>query len=169
MSSGFEIRTAREAEFAAIGALTVEVYVGEGHVDPESPYIADLSDTATRAKSAEVLVAARGGEVLGSVTIARPQTPYADIARAGELEFRMLAVDKRARGAGIGAALVNTVIDTARAEGFEAVVLTTMPLMADARRMYERLGFIHAPERDWATDAGKPLTVMRLEVRSGPR
>lgn len=159
-----EIRRAREAEFAAIGALTVEIYVGEGHVRPESLYIADLSDTATRAKSADVLAAVREGQVLGSVTIARPQTPYADIARPGELEFRMLAVDKRARGAGVGAALVNTVISTARAEEFEAVVLTTMPLMADARRMYERLGFVHVPERDWKTDAGTPLTVMRLEV-----
>jgi len=157
-----EIRPAREAEFAAVGALTVEIYVGEGHVHPESLYIADLSDTATRARSADVLVAVRDGEVLGSVTIARPQTPYADIARAGELEFRMLAVSKRARGAGIGAALVHTVIDTARAGGFDAVVLTTMPLMADARRMYARLGFVHVSERDWATDAGKPLTVMRL-------
>lgn len=165
MSKDFEIRRAREAEFAAIGTLTVEIYVGEGHVDPESPYVPELSDTATRARSADVLVAGRGDEVLGSVTIARPGTPYADIARPGELEFRMLAVDKRARGAGIGAALVHTVIDTARAEGFEAVVLTTMPLMADARRMYERLGFLHVPERDWKTDAGKPLTVMSLDLR----
>ncbi|MGF6880594.1 ribosomal protein S18 acetylase RimI-like enzyme [Nocardia sp. GAS34] len=164
MSRNFEIRPARETEYAAIGALTVEIYVGEGHVDPESPYVAELSDTATRARSADVLVAARDGEVLGSVTIARPRTPFSDIARTGELEFRMLAVGKRARGAGVGAALVHTVIDTARADGFAAVVLTTMPLMADARRMYERLGFVHVPERDWVTDAGKPLTVMRLPI-----
>jgi GNAT superfamily N-acetyltransferase len=74
----------------------------------------------------------------------------------------MLAVDKRARGSGIGAALVQAVIDTDRAEGFGAVVLTTMPHMADARRVYERLWFVHVPERDWATDADAPLTVMRL-------
>ncbi len=162
--SELEIRAARREEFATIGVLTVEIYVGEGHVSTGSPYIGELLDTAGRARDAEVIVAARADDVLGSVTIARPGTPYADIARPDELEFRMLAVDRRARGAGVGAALVRSVLDTARTEDFGAVVLTTMPLMADARRLYERLGFRHVPERDWATDSGKPLTVMRLEV-----
>ncbi|WP_246023703.1 GNAT family N-acetyltransferase [Nocardia yunnanensis] len=159
-----EIRDARGEDFAAVGELTVEVYVGEGHVNPQSPYVAELADTATRAESAEILVAVRGGEVLGSLTMARPGTPYADIARPGELEFRMLAVSKRARGLGVGTALLRRVIDTARAEGFEAVVLTTMPTMQDARRMYDRFGFAHVPERDWRTMAGLPLTVMRLAL-----
>ncbi|MTE13084.1 GNAT family N-acetyltransferase [Nocardia sp. CT2-14] len=162
-----EIRDARAGDFAAIGELTVEVYVGEGHVNPRSPYIAQLADTATRAASAEILVAVRGDELLGSLTMARPGTPFADIARPGELEFRMLAVSKRARGLGVGTALMDRVIDTARAEGFDAVVLTTMPTMQDARRMYDRLGFAHVPERDWRTDAGLPLTVMRLEIAAG--
>ena len=158
------ILAAREEEFADVGALTVGVYVGEGHVHPESPYVAELFDTSTRARSAQVLVASRAGEVVGSVTIARPGTPFADIARANELEFRMLAVEPRARGEGIGAALVGAVIDIARAEDFDAVVLTTMPEMAAARRMYDRIGFTRMPERDWATEKGLPLTVMRLAL-----
>lgn len=164
VDSGVEIRTARTEEFATVGALTVEVYVGEGHVDAESPYVAELFDTATRSAAAEVLVAVRDGEVLGSLTIARYGTDYAAIARPGELEFRMLAVAKRARGAGVGTALVNRVIDTAHAEGLSAVVLTTMPSMPEARRIYERLGFAGVPERDWRTATGLPLTVMRLAV-----
>ncbi|APB00666.1 GNAT family N-acetyltransferase [Nocardia seriolae] len=161
---GVVIRDAEAADFAAVGELTVEVYVGEGHVNPRSLYVAELADTATRAESAEILVAVRGAELLGSLTVARPGTPFADIARPGELEFRMLAVSKRARGLGIGTALLRRVIDIARAEGFDAVVLTTMPTMQDARRMYDRLGFAHVPERDWRTDAGTPLTVMRLTL-----
>ncbi|WP_460725516.1 GNAT family N-acetyltransferase [Nocardia heshunensis] len=159
-----EIRDAEVGDYSAVGDLTVEVYVGEGHVNPQSDYVAELADTATRAESAEILVAVRDGVVLGSLTMARPGTPYADIARPGELEFRMLAVSKQARGLGVGTALLKQVIDTARAEGFEAVVLTTMPTMQDARRMYDRLGFAHVPERDWRTMAGTPLTVMRLAV-----
>ncbi|MDR7168616.1 GNAT superfamily N-acetyltransferase [Nocardia kruczakiae] len=161
------IRRARTDDFAAIAQLTVDTYVGEGHVHPESPYVAELSDTETRAREAEVLVAERDGDLLGSLTIARPGTLYADIARAGELEFRMLAVAKRARGAGVGTALVRTVVETARAENFAAVVLTTMPGMADARRIYQRMGFGHVLERDWHTDAGLPLTVMRLALTPG--
>ncbi|MFF0607395.1 GNAT family N-acetyltransferase [Nocardia tengchongensis] len=161
-----QIRDAEAADFAAIGDLTVEVYVGEGHVNPESPYVAELADTATRAASAEILVAVRGDELLGSLTMARPGTAFADIARPGELEFRMLAVSKRARGLGIGRALLERVVDTARAEGFDAVVLTTMPTMQDARRMYDRFGFAQVPERGWFTGSGLPLTVMRLALET---
>ncbi|MFI6867308.1 GNAT family N-acetyltransferase [Nocardia sp. NPDC050406] len=164
--SAVEVRDVRAGEFGAVGALTVEVYVGEGHVNPESDYVLELADTATRAAAAEILVAVHEGEVVGSVTVARPGTPFADIARDGELEFRMLAVAKRARGLGVGSALVRHVIDIARAETRDAVVLTTMPTMADARRLYDRLGFLHAPERDWRTMAGTHLTVMRLPLAS---
>ncbi len=115
------IRPVGPDDFAAIALLTVSTYVGEGHVHPESLYVAELSDTGTRAREAEILVAERDGDLLGSLTIARPGTPYADIARPGELEFRMLAVAERARGAGVGTALVRTVIETARAERFAAV------------------------------------------------
>ncbi len=155
------IRPAAAEDFTAIARLTIDTYVGEGHVHPDSPYVAELADTETRSGAAEVLVAVRDSQLLGSLTIARPGTPYADIAREGELEFRMLAVTGAARGAGVGTALVRTVVDTARDEGFEAVVLTTMPGMAAARRIYERLGFVHVPERDWSTPGGIPLTVMR--------
>ncbi|WP_306362618.1 GNAT family N-acetyltransferase [Nocardia sp. CC227C] len=161
---GVEIREARAGEFAAVGALTVEVYVGEGHVNPRSDYVSELADTATRAAAAEVLVAVRGDELLGSVTVARPGTAFADIARPGELEFRMLAVAKRARGLGVGSALIDRVVEIARAEGRDGVVLTTMPTMADARRIYDRVGFVHVPERDWRTMAGTPLTVMRRDL-----
>ncbi|MFI5779287.1 GNAT family N-acetyltransferase [Nocardia sp. NPDC051570] len=166
MKADFEIRVARAEEYGAVGALTVEVYVGEGYIDPESPYATELFDTETRARAAEVLVAERGGVVLGSLTLARPGTPYAAIARADEVEFRMLAVGKHARGMGVGTALVRNVIETARAEGFEAVVLTTMPPMVDARRIYDRLGFVHVPERDWTARPNTPLMpVLRFGLR----
>ncbi|MCM6776544.1 GNAT family N-acetyltransferase [Nocardia sp. CDC159] len=164
--AAFEIRPVRSEEYGAVGSLTMDVYVGEGYIDPQSPYVAELSDAEARARAADVLVAVREGVVLGSLTMARPATPYADIARAGELEFRMLAVAKQARGLGVGTALVRTVIDTARREGFAAVVLTTMAPMVDARRIYDRFGFVHVPERDWAARPGSSLmTVMRLALR----
>ncbi|MGN2636693.1 GNAT family N-acetyltransferase [Nocardia takedensis] len=159
-----EIRTAGPRDFEAVGELTLEVYVGEGYVRRHSPYVRELADTPHRAEHAQILVAEHEGRVLGSLTVARPASPYADIARPGELEFRMLAVSKAARGLGVGTALVDKVIEIARAEDFDAVVLTTMPAMLDARRIYDRLGFAAVPERDWQTDAGDPLTVLRLEL-----
>ncbi|WP_225729670.1 MULTISPECIES: GNAT family N-acetyltransferase [unclassified Nocardia] len=158
------IRVARPDEYAAIGELTVDVYVGEGHIDPASAYVPELRDTARRAPLAEVLVAEYRGQVVGSLTIAAPGTPYAETARPDELEFRMLAVAKAARGLGVGTALVRTVIDRAIAESYAAVMITTMPTMTDAMRIYERFGFVRVPERDWITDAGNRLPVLRLDL-----
>ncbi|HLS79700.1 MAG TPA: GNAT family N-acetyltransferase [Nocardia sp.] len=163
-SGQLTVRPATPADHEAIGALTVAVYVGEGYVPPDSPYAAELADTARRAEVATLLVAEHEGEVIGSLTVARPGTPYADIARPGELEFRMLAVAVGARGLGAGTTLVRSVIEIARAESLAAVVLTTMPAMADARRLYDRLGFERVPQRDWTTSSGLPLTVMRLPL-----
>ncbi|TQM31260.1 GNAT family N-acetyltransferase [Nocardia bhagyanarayanae] len=159
------IRAATPEEYAAVGELTVDVYVGEGYVRPGSPYVAELADAERRAAAAaEVLVAVYDDRVIGSLTVASYGTPYAEIARPGELEFRMLAVAKRARGLGAGTALVRTVIEMASERGCEAVALTTMSAMADARRIYDRFGFVAVPERDWTTQAGELLTVLRLPL-----
>ncbi|MEV0293108.1 GNAT family N-acetyltransferase [Nocardia sp. NPDC050710] len=167
MDSAVVVRTARPEEYDAVGELTVDVYVGEGYVRSGSPYAAQLADTVHRASAAQVLVAVQADRIVGSLTVARAGAPYAEIARPGELEFRMLAVSKRARGFGAGTTLVRTVIEMAVAEGRDAVVLTTMSAMVDARRIYDRYGFVPAPDRDWITDAGELLTVLRLELPRG--
>ncbi|MFG2445552.1 GNAT family N-acetyltransferase [Nocardia fluminea] len=164
-TTGLLIRPAHPDEYDAVAALTVEVYVGDGYVADGDDYVRELADVPHRAVEAEVLVAVHEGEVVGSLTVAKPGTPYAEIAQPGELEFRMLAVSKRARGLGVGSALVRAVIDEARSGDFEAVALTTMFSMVDAHRLYERLGFVGVPERDWATHDGLQLLVMRLALR----
>ncbi|MFD4429850.1 GNAT family N-acetyltransferase [Nocardia sp. NPDC058497] len=162
--TGLEIRTAHPSEYDAISALTVDVYVGDGYVSPEDDYVTELADVAHRATEAQVLVAVDDDEIAGSLTVAKPGTRYAEIARPGELEFRMLAVAKRSRGLGAGTALVRAVVAEARAGGYEAVALTTMATMVDAHRIYERLGFVAVPERNWSPHDGLPLYVMRLAL-----
>jgi ribosomal protein S18 acetylase RimI-like enzyme len=74
----------------------------------------------------------------------------ADIARPGEAEMRMLAVARDARGRGVGEALVRACVDRARAvEGCTSVALSTQRTMVTAHRLYERLGFVRTPDRDW--------------------
>ncbi|MEV6254513.1 GNAT family N-acetyltransferase [Nocardia sp. NPDC051911] len=162
--AGVVVRAARPEEYATIGELTVEVYVGESYVEAGSWYAGELADTARRAASARVLVATHAGRIVGSLTVAPAGNPYAEIALPGELEFRMLAVAKTARGLGAGTALVRTVLDLARAEGCAAVALTTMAAMVDARRIYDRFGFLPVPSRDWRTPAGELLHVLRLPL-----
>ncbi|XGU19936.1 hypothetical protein ACETU7_00385 [Rhodococcus sp. 3Y1] len=63
----------------------MQSYVGGGFVAGGSPYAERLRDTATRVEQGRVLVAVLGDEVVGSLTIAEPGTPFADVAQKGEL------------------------------------------------------------------------------------
>jgi N-acetylglutamate synthase-like GNAT family acetyltransferase len=84
------------------------------------------------------------------------------VAQAGEAEFRVLAVTPKARGTGVGAALVQACVAQAKASGATALVLWSQPTMPSAHRLYERLGFVRVPERDVADARGFMRLVYRL-------
>ncbi|OZM74038.1 GNAT family N-acetyltransferase [Amycolatopsis antarctica] len=151
--SELEVRRARPEDYARVGELTVDAYTADGFLDNPGggKYAAILRDTAARVEHAEVLVARDGnGALLGSVTVVLPDTEFAEVARAGEIEFRMLAVDPAARGRGVGEALTRAVVDRGRELGATRVVMSSMVEMATAHRLYGRLGFRRSPERDWS-------------------
>ncbi|WP_424806197.1 GNAT family N-acetyltransferase [Rhodococcus sp. 27YEA15] len=155
-----EIREVAPGEYDIVGELTVRTYVDGGFVEAGSPYVERLRDTATRVEQGRVLVAVLGDEVVGSVTVAEPGSPLADIAVKDELEFRMLAVSAESRGTGAGTALVRAVIAEAYERGDQSVVISTQPKMVDARRIYDRNGFVPDPARTWAPIPGFDLTVL---------
>lgn len=84
-----------------------------------------------------VLLAERAGEVLGCVAI-RP-------VDAAICEMKKLYVRPAARGTGAGLALVQRVIEQARAAGYREMRLDVLAEFAQAQAMYARLGFIDAP------------------------
>ncbi|MBW8799697.1 MAG: GNAT family N-acetyltransferase [Streptomyces sp.] len=146
------IRPAAPAEYEDLGELTAQAYLRDGLLDygEGDPYLPVLKDVAGRAVAAEVLVAVDGARLLGGVTFVSGPGPVADIARPGEAEIRALAVAHESRGRGAGEALVRACVDRARAvEGCTAVVLSSQRSMHTAHRLYERLGFLRTPERDW--------------------
>ncbi|MEU6417558.1 GNAT family N-acetyltransferase [Streptomyces spiralis] len=146
------IRQAEPGEYDTLGEITAQAYLGDGLLDfgESDAYLGELRDVAKRAAAAEVLVAVAEGAVLGGVTFVPSGGPMADIARPGEAEIRMLAVARAARGRGAGEALVRACLDRARAtEGCVRLVLSTQRTMHAAHRIYERLGFVRTPERDW--------------------
>jgi ribosomal protein S18 acetylase RimI-like enzyme len=149
------VREARETELDRIGALTVEVYEGEGMTSPE--YLGVLADARTRWESpaTTLLVAFDDGaqedtDLLGTVVYAAPGSPWQDLGQGEEVEFRMLATAAPARGRGVGEALVRACIERAKLAGAPRLVLSTGPEMLAAHRLYERLGFVRVPERDWS-------------------
>ena len=136
---------------------------------PEPPgedYMAVLRDTETRFREAEVLVAVdEADELLGSVTyVGDANSSLAEFDDPGEACFRMLAVRERARGQGVGAALVQVCIDHARRDAKTALTLYTTDRMDAARHLYERFGFHRVGERDIIFESGFALRSYVLEL-----
>ncbi|WP_020671093.1 GNAT family N-acetyltransferase [Amycolatopsis nigrescens] len=160
------VRPAEPGELAEIGALTVAAYQHDGFVKgAEANYADKLRDAGLRAEHAELLAAVdRDGTVLGSVTVVRPGSEFAEICREGELEFRMLGVAPAARGRGVGEILTRAVVARAVELGCSRVVLSSLDVMHTAHRLYQRLGFTRLPERDWHPAPGVHLLAYQLPV-----
>ncbi|MBK3647283.1 MULTISPECIES: GNAT family N-acetyltransferase [Streptomyces] len=160
------IRPVEPGEYGALGEITARAYLQDGLLafGESDWYLEELRDVAKRASAADVLVAVRDGSLLGGVTFVPAGGPMADLARPGEAEIRMLAVDRAARGQGAGEALVRACVDRARASECTGVVLSTQQKMHAAHRIYERLGFLRAPGRDWNPIPGDTFTLLTYEL-----
>lgn len=161
--SDLVVRRATPSDHAAAGAVTVAAYE-EFTEGPDDQYVAKLRDAARRDREAELWVAERGGEVVGTVTLALPGSPWREIGADDEGEFRMLAVSPTARRQGVGEALMGLVMDRFRSLGFRGVVLSSLAQMTSAHRVYERHGFRRAPDRDWSPVPGVDLIAYVTEL-----
>ena len=87
---------------------------------------------------ATVLFVARDerGRVVGSLTLALFRVPTGMRAWIEDV-----VVDDRARGRGVGSALVQAALERAGTSGVRTVDLTSRPSREDANRLYQRLGF----------------------------
>ena len=151
-----EVRRIRPEEHAAAGEVCVAAY------DPlltgaEDDYRDRLRDVATRDAQAEVWVAALDDRVVGVVTYCPPGSPWREIGRDDEGEFRMLAVHPAAQGSGAGTALARLCEQRAREDGATGMALSSLATMAAAHRIYARLGYVRDPGRDWSPVAGVDL------------
>ena len=142
------LRRATPGDYARGGEITVAAY-DDFTLGPTDPYVVHLRDAATRDRQAELWVATDDeGTLLGCVTLCPPGSPWRELAGDHEGEFRMLAVAPEAQGRGVGEALARLCLDRFRAEGCTAVLLSSLPQMTAAHRVYERLGFERAEDRD---------------------
>lgn len=163
--SEIRVRPALPEEAPRTAEIAVAAYQTDGLLDEDNTYEAHLRDADSRFTHADVLVAVDDAdEVLGSVTVARAGTPFAQIARDGELEFRMLSTAPAARGRGVGELLTRAVVDRARESGCRRVVLCVVDRNANAIRLYLRLGFVRLPGRDWSPVPDIRLTAYTLDL-----
>lgn len=149
------IRTAKEGDHVAIREVTLSAfqeYAARMPVHWEG-YRKGILATLANVSPAEQIVAEREGAIVGAVLLYPAGSIFSPPDRAPMTltwpEMRLLAVPPAARGLGIGAALVQECIGRARRSGSKALTLHTSDVMQVAMRMYERIGFVRAPELDF--------------------
>ena len=174
-----QVTTASEVHYARIADICVDAYDSAGyfagwgedpHVDTDG-YAVELRDVAGRAAEGIVLVALDDDVVVGTLSIARPGTAHAEIARPGEYELRMLAVAAGHRGRGIAGALLDAAAEHAREAGARSLVLMSIEPPEAVQRRYASRGYVRDPARDTHWDEAAvargevtPYPVWRLDL-----
>lgn len=144
----FSIETAdwgNEHDRSALCAVREEVFVREQHVPPE------MEQDEDDPRSSHVLARARDGAAIGAGRLA----PHGQIGR--------IAVLPDWRGNGVGAALLRTLLEQARARGLPHVHLHAQ---SDAADFYRAFGFAASGE-DFM-EAGIPHRPMHLSLDAVP-
>jgi DNA-binding MarR family transcriptional regulator/GNAT superfamily N-acetyltransferase len=136
-AAGFVLRSPRPGDLGWIvqahGRLYAEQYGWDESFEAlVAGIVADYAkDRDPRREAA--WVAEVDGEPAGCVLCLRREE---DVA-----QLRLLLVDPRARGRGIGGRLIEECLGFAQRAGYERVTLWTNDVLHEARRLYERAGF----------------------------
>ena len=161
---------ARPGDRPRIADLTVAAY--REYADLLGPFWDGYRDnivaTVGAPSPAEQPIATLAGAIVGAVLL----YPAGAVFVAGvdgerildAPEVRLLAVAPEARGRGVGEALMRECIRRARLAGAGSITLHTMPMMAAAMRLYERLGFARDPGLDFQPVPGATVDGFRLRL-----
>jgi GNAT superfamily N-acetyltransferase len=168
-----QIRDARADDQDAIRDVTIAAYqeyaaVMQAHWEN---YRHSILATLEDVKPAEQIVAEQGGTLVGTVLLFPAgtvlTTPDGASVTLTWPEIRLLAVAPATRGHGIGATLVRECLRRGRQAGCAAVTLHTTDMMQVAMSMYERMGFVRAPELDFVPAPGITIKGYRYRFDDG--
>lgn len=139
--------TASEADLPAIVRLLDDDPLGaarERFQAPLPPAYAEAWRAIEAQPGNEVIVARDGGAVVGCLQLT--MIPGLSLSGTTRGQIEGVRVDKRYRNRGVGEGLLRHAIDRCREAGCGLVQLTADRSRADARRLYERLGFVASHE-----------------------
>jgi DNA-binding MarR family transcriptional regulator/N-acetylglutamate synthase-like GNAT family acetyltransferase len=160
-SRDYILRPPKPGDFGWIVARHAEVYAQEyGWTEPFeglcAQIVADFANkndpTCERCWIAEV-----NGENVGTVMLVKDSE---EVARV-----RLLLVDPKGRGLGLGARLVDECVRFARQAGYKKITLWTHSILTAARHIYEKAGFTltsSEPRHSWSKDVVAEYWDLRL-------
>lgn len=167
--STLKVRDARPSDRAKARKVTLSAFQQYAALIPSrwEGYRENILETLSHPEPAEQILAEEGGKIVGSVLL-YPAGTHLESENATETrdwpEVRLLAVAPEARGKGIGAALMRECMNRARRSGAAFLTLHTTDMMRVAMRMYEKMGFVRAPEFDFQVDEEVLVKAYRLDL-----
>lgn len=135
------IRPATRDDVAAIVAMLADDPLGAAREDPGDTQTYDAAyDRVAADPSQHLVVAERDGTVVGTLQL----SVIPGLSRRGATRsiIEGVRVTRDERGSGLGTELVTWAVDESRRLGASLVQLTSDATRTDARRFYERLGFV---------------------------
>jgi DNA-binding MarR family transcriptional regulator/GNAT superfamily N-acetyltransferase len=145
------LRAPRHGDFGWIVTRHAQLYAEEyGWGDPFEGLCAQIvADFVNNydPKRERCWIAERNGANVGCVLLVKD--------KPGVARLRLLLVEPKARGLGIGARLTDECIRFARQAGYRAITLWTHSVLTGARHVYEKAGFTltsSEPRRSWGKD-----------------
>ncbi len=148
----YVLRDPRPGDFGWIVSRHAELYAQEyGWAEPfeglcaqiVADFVNNFDPKRERCWMAEI-----AGKNVGCVMLVKDEQP--DVAR-----LRLLLVDPKGRGLGLGTRLVDECVRFARAAGYKKITLWTHSVLTAARHVYENAGFTltwSEPRHTWGQD-----------------
>ncbi|MEP7376394.1 MAG: GNAT family N-acetyltransferase [Chitinophagaceae bacterium] len=155
----YTVRNAIPAEFEKIGKLLVQVYSQLDGFPKESEQpgyykmLANIGELTTKPGTELLIAVSSSGDIAGAVVYFTDMKYYGSGGIATNEKnasgFRLLAVDPRYRGQGIGKVLTNTCIQEAKDKKVRQMIIHSTTAMQTAWKMYEAIGFKRSEDLDF--------------------
>ena len=169
----YTVRNAKPEEFEAAGEQMAQVYSqldGFPKEDEQPAYykmLRNVGDFTTKPDTELLVAVSPEGNIDGVVIFFGNMQYYGSGGTATKEKnaagFRLLAVNPKTRGAGIGKLLTIYCINRAKEKKLEQIVIHTTKAMLTAWKMYEKLGFRRSEDLDFMQEV-LPVFGFRLKL-----